>query len=216
MKADRERAAFDYERQQNARKTLADLILGQTPDAPGTVTAADYKQDATNPLPSFMTPGINPDASVQPQDVMPGAMPNDRAAGPSAWEQYVRYDPQGAIDLRTTTQDWEKDEFDHARNLNEGVIQILGGVYDHASYERGKNKARALYGRFGIKLDDFQLSSEFSPELVRSIQMEAMDTKSQLDAVRRERRLEWDIEDDQIDNNRMQAAEDDKALDRSE
>lgn len=204
MKADRERAASDYERQQNARKTLADLILGQTPDAPGMVTAADYRQGPTNPLPSFMTPGINPEASVQPQDILRAeGMPNAKPNGPSPWEQYVRYDPQGALDLRATTQDWQGDQFKMARDLNEGVLQILGGVYDQASYERGKNKARALYGRHGVNLQDFQLPDEYSPELIRSLQMEAMDTRHQLDTVRRERKLEWDIEDDQLDNERM-------------
>jgi len=111
------------------------------------------------------------------------------ANGPArspAWQNYVQADPDGAMDYAKQTEGWTADHFKHARNLNSAVLGILGSVYDQGSYDRAKQQARALYGRYGVNLDDFNLPDQYSPDLVHGLQMQALDTKQQLMQVDRE------------------------------
>ncbi len=189
MRSARERADWqwqqqkeDAERKANARGSLADLILNGS-------------QPVNTPAPGGLSQMAFPSSDV--------AAPQQATTPQNPWSDYVRADPEGAMDYRSATTKWNAEQFDAAKELNDGVLQILGGVYDQASYQRSKNMARALYGRFGVNLDDFQLPEEYSPELVRQLQIQAMDTRHQLDTARRERQLDWDIEDDRLDNQRM-------------
>ena len=204
MQQDRERQAWDWQQKRDetqrkgeTRMKLADLLLAQDSNMPGAPQGPQDGPVVATSHASDETGAVQPDTT-------------------STWRDYVRLDPEGAIDFRASTTDWRKDQFEVASKLNEGVLQILGGVYDQQSYERGKNKARALYGRIGIPFEDLNLPDEYSPELVRSLQMEAMDTRHQLDTLRKERKTNWDIEDDQIDNDRLAAAEADRAHDRKQ
>lgn len=122
---------------------------------------------------------------------------------PDAWRQYVQFDPEGAIDFRSTSQDWQKEQFEQVERMNDAWLQILSGVSDQASYDRAKNKARALFGSLGMRFDDYDVPEQYDPAVVTQARMEATSTKDQLAAIRADRKLEWDMEDDRIDNERM-------------
>jgi hypothetical protein len=210
-----EQQQAEAQRQAGARGSLAELILSQSPGMPGQAPQgvgglASLAGMGTGSPPS--EPVIAGPEGSAPVQTGPATAP--QAAAPNPWADYVRLDPEGAIDFRASTADWQKESFDIARDLNAGVMQILGSVHDQASFVRAKNKARALYGRHGLNLDDFDLPAEYSPELIRSLQMEGMETSQQLDAIRRERETEWNIEDDRLDNERMDEREADLASDR--
>lgn len=213
-----EQAKAETERTGNARNSLAQLILSQSPDMPGSQAGGG---PMTEPMPNaqpstladFAQYGMNPDAAGAVTGGSPAGPPSPRP-GSEAWRQYVQYDPEGAVDFRASTAEWTKDTFDQARELNESAMQILGSVYDQVSFGRAKNKARALYGRFGLNLDDFGLPDQYSPELVRSLQLEGMQTREQLETIRRERETDWNIEDRQQDNERLDRREEDLGQDR--
>jgi hypothetical protein len=211
-----EQQQAEAQRQAGARGSLAELILSQSPGMPGQAPQGVGGLASLAGTGGDQGGGMSPGGVPNNMQVRPESGPATapQAAAPNPWADYVRLDPEGAIDFRASTADWQKESFDIARDLNAGVMQILGSVHDQASFVRAKNKARALYGRHGLNLDDFDLPAEYSPELIRSLQMEGMETSQQLDAIRRERETEWNIEDDRLDNERMDEREADLASDR--
>lgn len=125
-----------------------------------------------------------------------------RPQGPSAFERLARTDPDRAVSYQKDQTAITRDQFKMAQDVNEGSLQILSGVSDQASYDAAKRSAQALYSKYGFNLDDLQLPAEYSPATVNRLRFQAMSTQKQLEQIRADRKLDWDIEDDEIDNTR--------------
>jgi hypothetical protein len=120
-----------------------------------------------------------------------------------AFQRLAVADPQTAIRLRRQISELDDDELKTSSSINEAGLRIMGGVYDQASYEAAIRRGRELYRRFGLEDTAFdELPPQFSPEVVQQARMEAMEAKDQFAAVRADRKLEWEIEDDLLDNER--------------
>ncbi|MXO85243.1 hypothetical protein GRI38_04295 [Altererythrobacter aurantiacus] len=210
LRAQREAFEAETERKTNARKSLADLILSQHEQAPGTRFGEERPAVPPEGLPDNRA--ITPYPLTNPAAMGMSDTPATRIAmsgqpqqeeKPDPWAEYVKYDPEGAIDFRASTAEWQQKQLETASDLNEQSMQLLGGVHDQPSYNRARAMAYRLYSQYGIDPAQLQLPDQYSPELVRELQMQGMETRKQLQTVLDERKLDWDIEDDQIDNERM-------------
>ena len=194
----------EYARQQDARTSLADLVASGK--IGGGKTNSDSRMGGTVPL-SSLANGI-----PQTSGTVPPPAP-DAASGP--WDRYVRADPKGALQYRKDQFSQTKARFDLAHRVNDASLEMLGGVYDQASYDRAKQSARALYEQYGTNFDDLNLPEAYSPEMVRSLQMRAMDARHQMTAMLAEHRLQWNQDDDQLDNARADRNTDSLITDRT-
>lgn len=129
-----------------------------------------------------------------------GAAPS---AGPSAAQRAMRADPEAFLKYRGAQLDLTAKQLKGYRDLNDTGMQILGGVHDDASLQAAKAQARQLYQNNGMDTATIDaIPDQYSPELVRDLQMRGMDTAHQLSTVARENKLNWDMADDQEDNDR--------------
>jgi hypothetical protein len=127
----------------------------------------------------------------------------------AAEEAAIRADPKGFLEFQGKRLDVTKGQLENFRTLNDSAMQLLGGVHDDATLQAAKGQARQLYQRFGADPSFIDsIPDTYSPEMIRDLQMRGMDTAKQLQAVARENRLNWDIEDDQADNTRADRATD--------
>lgn len=124
-------------------------------------------------------------------------------AGPSPQERAMRADPEKYLSFQGKRLDITADQLKGYRDLNDTAMQLLGGVNDQASYDRAKEQAKAIYAQNGADPSVIdKLPPEYSPEVVKSLQMQGMDTAHQLLQVARENKINWDEYDDQVDNER--------------
>jgi hypothetical protein len=134
-----------------------------------------------------------------------------------AFERLARTDPESALKVRQEFADLDDQSLKNLNALNESGLRILSGVYDQRSYEDAKLRARSLYERFGEDPQGLDgLPADYSPETINAMRMEMMSAKDQLGTLRAERKLEWDIEDDEIDNQRADRALEDLSGYRSQ
>jgi hypothetical protein len=134
----------------------------------------------------------------------PGAaMPPKPSMQPSAQERAARADPEKYLEFQGRQTEVTAKQLKGYRDLNDTAMQILGGVNDQGSYDRAKAAAKVLYRRYGHDPAEIDaLPPEYSPDVVRSLQMQGMDTAHQLHQVAVENKLNWDEYDDQQDNDR--------------
>lgn len=183
----------------------ANALLGMV--APG--PAAPAAPAPQNGMPGIITGygggTFNLDGSV----ATPAAPGSTEPASPSAidrtgaWRRMVRADPAGAQKIRGELAKMTTLEVDAVNATNDQALEILATVSDQSSYEVAKERARAMYQQYGQDpslLDT--LPADYSPDTIRSLRTQAMETKDLLAALRQDRKLEWDIEDDEIDNQR--------------
>jgi hypothetical protein len=122
---------------------------------------------------------------------------------PPSFERMVRADPEKFLTFEGRRLDMDEARLKQMLNLSNMQMQLLGGVHDDASLQRAKEQARQLARQFDFPTDAVDaVPDTYTPELVRSLQMQGMDTTKQLLQVVRENKLDWDIEDDQDDNER--------------
>lgn len=199
------RSAFgDYVAARPQPNALGSLVTG--PAIPVRPTDDKYQEPTMGPPPEFSVavkrgaPTQNALAPSQPVAFAVPAGPDPRIA---ARERALRADPEKFLTYEGKRLDIDADRLKQLRALNESAMQILGGVHDDATMQAGKVRARAMYQQFGVPTDFIdQIPDAYSPELVRSFQMQGMDTAKQLAAVARENKLGWDVEDDLLDNER--------------
>jgi hypothetical protein len=142
-------------------------------------------------------------AQLPPSYAAPMTAPTMSSMPDPAYERAVRADPERFLTYQGKRIEVDSKRLEQLRDLNDSAMQILGGVYDDATLQAGKARARLLYQQFGVPTDTIEaLPDTFSPEMVRSLQMQGMDTSKQLAAVARENKLDWDIRDDLYDNER--------------
>jgi hypothetical protein len=206
------------------RSAHTDYLLGGGGAAPNALspspTGAPPEQPASaNALLGMVAPGAAAPAEPAPQSggtvnldgsVGTAATPVPTAQNrPSAidrsgaWRRMVRADPAGAQKIRGELAKMTSLEVDAINDTNDQALEILATVSDQSSYEVAKERARAMYQQYGQDpslLDT--LPADYSPDTIHSLRTQAMETKDLLAALRQDRKLEWDIQDDEIDNER--------------
>lgn len=196
----------DWQREGEFRGAVSDYLVGQQNGG-----LAQQRAAAPAPTQNALAPlvGGKPQPSMQarPTGVSlaeMGSQPTPRPARTmTARERAIRANPEKFLTYEGKRIDIDSDRIKQMLTLNDGAMQILGGVHDDETLLAAKERARALYQRFGMPTETIdQIPDTYSPELVRSLQMQGMDTAKQLQQVVRENRLEWDIQDDLEDNER--------------
>lgn len=119
----------------------------------------------------------------------PASQPAPPSARESAFARMAATDPAAAIEAR-------KAQFEHMEGQLDMISRLAGSAVDQTSYTNARNRAAAL------GLDVSSLPEQFSPAIVSQVLNEALSAKERLAAMRADRRLTWDIEDDEIDNAR--------------
>ena len=193
-------------REAEARTALSDYLLtgGTQPNAlagavPVGVSQANTPGQPNNALRSVAPAALGRNA-LAPNAMVDVAPPVDLQR--TARERAIRANPEGFLTFEGKRLDISKRQLESYRDLNDTAMQLLGGVHDQSSYEAAKSRAQALYAQHGMDLSSLNLPDQYSPELVESLRLQGMDTAKQMAAIARENRLSWDVEDDQIDNER--------------
>jgi len=200
QRAERGRAA-------TSRDAMADALLGgpppmMAPAFPPNVVMPDVPQrDPLAPLPE--RPVANPAPQGSPADSGEGLpeMPVQRQS-PSrprysdAEQRAIRADPDAFLTFQGKRLDLTKKQFGQYRDLNNMGMQLLGGVHDQATYEAAKQRALQLYSSFGHDASEFigGLPPQYSPETIKMLRLQGMDTAKQLAAIARENNIESQIE----------------------
>lgn len=216
----------ESKRRAEARSALSEYVLaGRQPRASSHSLAptsignnpTDLRSPVVGQPPAMMSyaPGEDPTAvnmlaageqvPVQaPQQSMAVqlARAGQRAVDP-AFERLARADGELALKARSAQAEYDDDELKKWSSINAAGLQILGGVHDQSSYEAALRRARALYNRFGEDDSAFaDLPQQYSPEIVQQARLEALQAKDYFGALRADRHLDWNIEDDLLDNER--------------
>ena len=175
--------------------------------------AAPGSPDALAQAPNALigVPAITPSAANLPGS--PGS-PVLAPKGSDAWTRAVRSDPDAALQVQGRRFQNQRqrvqltqDQFELLRDVNEETLRLLGGIEQvppeqrQAAWTAAIGEARQLYGRIGVDLTD-RLPEQYDPATYDRLMRAAMKTRDQFAIRTQERRLDWDIEDDQIDNAR--------------
>lgn len=175
------------------------------PSAPRVAGLAGDSSTPPQPMQNALAPQAITALSAMPADPGPGAVPPMTGARAAAYERLVRADPETALEAGTAEAQMTRAQFEMAKEINDFAMQQLAGVSDQASYDAARSRVRGLWEQYGIDpaaID--QLPAQWSPEVQRQLQLQGMDTNEQLARIFQERRLEWDIEDDEIDNQALE------------
>lgn len=225
MRADRETA--DYEREGQARNALGDFFAARNRKGPpspalaapvaGSVLAGvapSTLPPATSELAGFGP--LQARSLVSPTDgrMLIGGTPGDGAQGmPSmqgaalggaamdddedeALMRLARANPEAAFKVQTEGLRTDKARFEVAEARLDVIGRLAGSAVDQASYTAALRRGAAM----GV--DVSSLPEQFDAAAVRSIQLQALDGKEQLAAARADRQLNWNMEDDELDNAR--------------
>lgn len=152
----------------------------------------------------------DPQAPYTPQNQSPPAEAGTRAPPPATpgrqahLARMARANPKGTMDFLKSEAENRKAQLEMYQELNEASLRLLGGVRDQAGYSRARLQAAQLYARYGFDPQEVLSSvpEQYSPENVRMLQMQGMETKDQLAHALNEDKFAWDVEDDVTDNAR--------------
>jgi len=199
-------------RQEVARNAYSNYLLaGRRGAVPGAPTPPAPLGDTAPSIPplSVGSTGGNPAPAAPLATLQPGnALNSATAPTDETFAAFARADPAAASRARqeeaTMSRQRAAEIRDHVRgltDLNNYAMQIIGGVRDQASYDAARaamhrQMVAAGYDPSGID----SLPPTYSPETIQQLRNQGMDTHRQLEAARQDRRLNWDIEDDQTDN----------------
>lgn len=151
-----------------------------------------------SPMNSDNTQGALP-APISPTPLMPTATgpAGDRASrADDALMRLARRNPEAAFKVQAEELKTDKARFELAETRLDLIGRLAGSAVDQASYTGALQRAAAM----GI--DVSTLPEQYDPAAIDAIRMQALDGKEQLAAMRAERKLDWDIEDDELDNTR--------------
>lgn len=182
------------------QNTLGSLVRGQS--APMLAPQGDPSSQgvlANSASPAI--PAMPADGADAPDIVVTGQR-QTAPADDGSYADMMTADPERALKFRSALAGVTKDDLDVYEHVNAASLQLMGGVHDQASYDDAKTRAHDLHERFGVGPDAMDLPDQYDPQMVHGLMMQAMTTSQQLAAVRAQTKLEWDVQDDQIDNAR--------------
>jgi hypothetical protein len=180
--------------------TVAGPALGPTTAASAPALGAQPTGQPQGPL--APAPALGDAPSAAPPRNLATAAADGPIPESVAYERMVRADPEGALKAEAAQGKVTKQDVDVWQAVNSASLQLMGGVHDQASYDAAKAQGHLLHQRFGVGQDALALPDKYDPEVVHGLMMQAMDVGRQLAAIRAQHKLDWDIEDDQIDNAR--------------
>jgi len=205
----REQATYD--RNQRFRGSLSNFMRGggqgvlQQPDALGSATMPALGGGVLGSMPPAAD-ALAPPPVGDPGDVVVTARrpvpPRPPMAPPSGagWDAVVAADPVAAMDAAPKIWSDREHQIKDWQAVSQVAMRMLGGVRDQASWDKARTAARDVYEAYGVSFPD--LDDDYSPEMVRGLQLQQMDLDKQVDAALAERRFEWQQRDDRIDNAR--------------
>ena len=124
--------------------------------------------------------------------------------GDEAFANLARISPEFALEARSSQQDHLDGNLELGGKARDQAYQHLGGAYDQTSYDRARGALANMLSPYGIDIAQLGLPQTFSEEALAELRNRGAKPKDQLAEARHSRRLDWDIEDDRIDNDRMQ------------
>lgn len=170
------------------------------------------RQAASDYFISRHTPGVMSAAVDRSSDGMAGPSGGSASQLAAIGQQYTRpddalvrlaqADPAQAYAIEERERKMRADDLELQHKLNAATGRLLAGIHDQASYDAAIGRARKMFSRFGENLDDYGVPPVYDPDTVQALRMQTLDVDRQLAAERGAKRLEWDIEDDQLDNER--------------
>lgn len=134
-----------------------------------------------------------PDA---PSTMSPAAPSSRDNRADEALMRLARSNPEAAFKVQAEDLKTDKARFELAETRLDIIGRLAGSANDQASYTAALQRGAAM----GI--DVSTLPQAYDPQAVASIRMQALDGKEQLAAQRSDRQLDWNIEDDELDNAR--------------
>jgi hypothetical protein len=201
------RTREEWQRKDESRAALSEYVLSRpaksSPHSFMSAVGAHHPAPGAAGLAAVGQPAVQPMGGPSTASAL--ADVGRRALSPrdEAYERLARADPEAALKARQTEFDLSNDEIKVWSSVNEAGLSILGSVYDQSSYDIAKARGRQLYERFGLDTSWLDtLPAEYAPDVVNQARMETMEAKDQLAALRADRQLDWNIEDDLLDNER--------------
>lgn len=163
------------------------MSVGQPSLLGGGMMESDNAQGGAVPAPVMSAP-------VMPGATAPARVRDSRAD--DALMRLARQNPETAFKVQAEELKTDKARFELAETRLDLIGRLAGSANDQASYTAALQRGAAM----GI--DVSTLPQEFDPAAVDAIRMQALDGKEQLAAARADRKLDWDIDDDELDNER--------------
>lgn len=113
-----------------------------------------------------------------------------------AQRRLIEADPEAFLTFQGKRLDVDAKQLKNLVDLNNMSMQLLGGVHDQATYDAAKQQALQLYSSFDQDASSFigGLPQQYSPETIKMLQLQGMDTSKQLAAIARENNIESQIE----------------------
>lgn len=119
----------------------------------------------------------------------------------AAFMRMWEVDPVKAMEIDSKMRDNALQRIKAMRGAYGFAIENLANVANDADYQSVKGRFERMLAPLGIDLSSIPKSYP-GPEGVRGLLMRALDASKQLAALDRRDRLEWDVQDDVIDNER--------------
>jgi hypothetical protein len=231
------RASNDYARGERYRSALANYMAPGRAPAPNAL-AVQPAQNALGPTPGrTQAPGAEGPQSTRTQ-MVPGTLdalappsqadeivvqgrrpvpmpPAPRAPGGDGWADVVAADPIKAMEASHDIWGSREDHLKDWQHVSTAAMRLMAGVHDQAGYDRGKETARHLYESYGVPFPD-NLPDQYSPDVIRDLQMQQLDAEDQVRAALSEKKFEWQRQDDLLDNQRQDRDTNSRITDRDQ
>lgn len=226
------RAGFDdTQRTADARNALSNYMRSSTRAAPPRqVSPAPAANSVASPgaldLPRGSPLDPNRAANRSPAGNVPEAATDAAVSSvPSifvdqdhngAWQRLIDADPGTAMKVRASEA---KELTDRLATMNDAMafaVQNLANVGDDASYQQVVGEFVRQLGPMGESIAQMLPPQYPGPEGIRSLLLRGAEVQQQISAMDRKAKLDWDIVDDQVDNNRAASEAGSRDLDRRE
>ena len=188
-------------------------LPGRPQPAPSALSGSTGSPTGQGAL-SGLTPGAPAPLGANANALLGGVPPGFGVTAAQARERAIRADPETFLESEGgNTQNarqrvqLSQEQFELMRDLNEQTLQLLGGIGQvpegqrQAAWEAALQRAEGLYSRFGMNVRE-HVPAQYDPATYDQLMRSAMKTRDQFAVMSQEDRLEWDIEDDRIDNTR--------------
>lgn len=116
-------------------------------------------------------------------------------------------DPTKAFSIKSDLHDAARKRIDFVDKAYDRAIRALGSVTDAQSYGLAYNQFATDMARLGVEVPASVPREYPGPDGIRQLLTSALDAKEQIAAIDRRDRIEWDQEDDRIDNARADRRE---------
>ncbi|MET0240197.1 MAG: hypothetical protein ABW184_09905 [Sphingobium sp.] len=199
-------ARNEQKRMEEARRAAGDYVLATRQGGPAGPTTASVDRAGMGGSPTASSPNL--------QQLVQAGLSTQQDAG-GAFGRLAQLDPDRALAMESGERKARKEQLDLEHQLNNSAINMLARARDQQSYDVMKARAAQLYGQHGVDIGSFNLPDQYDPDVMHGLLLSALDTDKRLAAERGSKRLEWDIEDDQLDNDRADRNTDSVISDRS-